>query len=66
MSKSALSEALGQSEVSGYLNQLMRRLVVAQWAAYTIPDKPQSRLQAYRITAEGRQRLTSLQQGILP
>ena len=57
MSKSALSAALGQKEVSGHLNQLMRRLVADQWVAYTIPNKPQSRLQKYRLTAEGRVRL---------
>ena len=57
MSKSALSAVLGQKEVSGHLNQLMRRLVTDQWVAYTIPDKPQSRLQKYRLTAEGRVRL---------
>jgi ATP-dependent DNA helicase RecG len=57
MSKSALSAALGQKEVSGHLNQLMRRLVADQWVAYTIPDKPQSRLQKYRLTTEGRVRL---------
>src|SRR5262249_16247600 len=62
MSKSALSTALGQKEVSGHLNQLMRRLVDDQWVAYTIPDKPQSRLQKYRLTAEGRVRLATLQQ----
>jgi ATP-dependent DNA helicase RecG len=63
MSKSALSGALGQKEVSGHLNQLMRRLVTEQWVAYTIPDKPQSRLQKYRLTAEGRVRLATFQQG---
>jgi ATP-dependent DNA helicase RecG len=57
MSKSALSSALGHKEVSGHLNQLMRRLVADQWVAYTIPNKPQSRLQKYRLTAEGRVRL---------
>jgi len=62
MSKSALSAALGQKEVSGHLNQLIRRLVADQWVAYTIPDKPQSRLQKYRLTAEGRVRLATLQQ----
>jgi ATP-dependent DNA helicase RecG len=62
MSKSALSTALGQKEVSGHLNQLMRRLVANQWVAYTIPDKPQSRLQKYRLTAEGRARSATLQQ----
>jgi ATP-dependent DNA helicase RecG len=61
MSKSTLSAALGQKDVSGHLNQLMRRLVADQWVAYTIPDKPQSRLQKYRLTAEGRVRLATLQ-----
>jgi ATP-dependent DNA helicase RecG len=62
MSKSALSGALGQKEVSGHLNQLMRRLVTNRWVAYTIPNKPQSRLQKYRLTAEGSVRLATLQQ----
>src|SRR5215510_4819850 len=62
MSKAALSTALGQKEVSGHLNQLMRRSVADQWVAYTIPDKPQSRLQKYHLTAEGRMRLATLQQ----
>ncbi len=66
MSKSALSGALGQKEVSGHLNQLMRRLVAEQWVAYTIPNKPQSRLQKYRLTAEGRVQLATLQQGKAP
>jgi ATP-dependent DNA helicase RecG len=61
MSKSALSAALGQKEVSGHLNQLMRRLVADQWVAYTIPNKPRSRLQKYRLTAEGSVRLATLQ-----
>jgi ATP-dependent DNA helicase RecG len=66
MSKSALSAALGQKEVSGHLNQLVRRLVAEQWVAYTIPNKPQSRLQKYSLTAEGSIRLATLQQGKAP
>jgi ATP-dependent DNA helicase RecG len=62
MSKSALSSVLGQKDVSGHLNQLMRKLVADQWVAYTIPDKPQSRLQKYRLTAEGSVRVATLQQ----
>jgi hypothetical protein len=31
--------------------------VAGQWVAYTIPNKLQSRLQKYRLTAEGRARL---------
>jgi ATP-dependent DNA helicase RecG len=66
MSKSTLSAALGQKEISGHLNQLMRRLVAAQWMAYTIPNQPQSLLQKYRLTAEGRVRLAIWQQGKVP
>jgi hypothetical protein len=38
----------------------MRRLVTNRWVAYTIPNKPQSRLQKYRLTAEGSVRLATL------
>ena len=44
----------------------MRRLVADQWVAYTIPNKPQSRLQKYRLIAEGSIRLATLQQGKVP
>ena len=32
----------------------MREVVVVALAEYTIPDKPNSRLQKYRLTAAGR------------
>lgn len=58
MSKAALSADLGQRTVSGRLNEVVRRLVIEGELAPTIPDRPRSRLQQYRLTVAGRARLT--------
>lgn len=55
--KASLSADLGQKAVSGRLNEVVRRLVVEGAIAPTIPDRPRSRLQRYRLTAAGRARL---------
>lgn len=57
MSKAALSADLGQRTVSGRLNEVVRRLLVEGVLAPTIPDRPRSRLQQYRLTVAGRARL---------
>jgi len=49
-SKAELSEKLGQREVSGQLNKVMRDLIAEGRVEYTLPDKPNSRLQKYRLT----------------
>jgi ATP-dependent DNA helicase RecG len=49
LSKSEIAMALGKSKPSRYLNDLMKRLLEAKRVAYTIPDKPNSRLQKYRL-----------------
>ncbi len=54
LSKTELSRRLGQKSVSGRLNQVVRALVSDGRIAFTIPDKPRSRLQKYRLTNEGR------------
>lgn len=59
-SKAELSEGLGQKEISGQLNKVVRILLSDQTIEYTIPDKPNSRLQKYRLTDKGRQVLQSL------
>ena len=53
MSKADLSRNLGQKEVSGQLNKVVRSLLADGLIEYTVPDKPQSRLQKYRLTAKG-------------
>jgi ATP-dependent DNA helicase RecG len=53
LAKSELSARLGQKEVSGRLNQLIRVLLADQTIELTIPDKPNSRLQKYRLTGKG-------------
>jgi ATP-dependent DNA helicase RecG len=59
--KSELSSGLRQKEISGPLNKVIRLLLAAQSVEYTIPDKPNSRLQKYRLTAKGRAALATLQ-----
>ena len=50
MSKRDISAALGQKEVSGQLNKVVRSLVASGLIEVTIPDKKNSRLQQYRLT----------------
>ena len=54
LSKSALADALGHRSVSAGLNRVMHRLLQDGRVAYTVPGKPNSRLQKYRITRAGR------------
>ena len=52
-SKADLSRGLGNKEISGQLNKVIRMLVAEQQVEPTIPDKPNSRLQRYRLTPQG-------------
>ena len=56
-SKAQLSEAMGQKAISGQLNKVIRVLVADHTIEPTIPDKPTSRLQTYRLTENGRRLL---------
>jgi ATP-dependent DNA helicase RecG len=49
LSKAEISKKLGQKAVSGVLNQLMRNLLADGVVVQTLPDKPSSRLQKYKI-----------------
>jgi ATP-dependent DNA helicase RecG len=60
LSKSELSSRLGQKEVSGHLNQVIRVLLADQTVEYTRPEKPTSRLQKYRLTDKGAALLTKV------
>ena len=48
---------LGQKEVSGQLNKVIRVLLDQRLIEYTLPDKPNSRLQKYRLTLAGERAL---------
>ena len=63
MSKSDLSRSLGQSSVSGQLNKVIHALLADGSIGYTIPEKPRSRLQMYRLTNAGRVTLEGLSGG---
>ena len=63
MSKAELSKNLGQKTVSGQLNKVVRSLVAAEMIEFTLPDKPKSRLQKYRLTDKGKAALAVLKMG---
>ena len=56
LAKSEIAKRLGKAKPSRYLNDLMRKLLQTGKVAYTIPDKPNSRLQKYKLgkTQEGK------------
>lgn len=51
--KAALAQALGHRSVSGELHKQIRHLLEQGHIAMTLPDKPTSRLQRYRLTTQG-------------
>ena len=57
LSKSAIAQAMGKAKPNRHLNELMSRLLASGLVAYTLPDKPNSRLQKYRLTDSGLERL---------
>ena len=61
LSKSELAKALGQKAISGKLNLRIREMLSHALIEMTIPEKPNSRLQKYRLTSKGRLRLEAME-----
>jgi Fic family protein len=57
LSVSQLVMALGLRSKTGALKRTINDLLAAGLIEYTIPEKPTSRLQMYRLTSKGRRRL---------
>ena len=57
LSRSAIVDGLGHQSVSAGLKRVIRDLLNDGRIAYTIPGKPNSRLQRYRITPAGQSAL---------
>ena len=60
LSKSAIARRLGHRSVSGGLNRVVRRLRRDGHVEYTLPEKPNSSRQQYRLTEAGGDILTRL------
>ncbi|MFA5104463.1 MAG: hypothetical protein WC527_04740, partial [Candidatus Margulisiibacteriota bacterium] len=48
-----ISQKLNQKRVSGQLKIVLSRMMKNSLIEYTIPKKPKSRLQKYRLTRKG-------------
>lgn len=57
LGKAEMARQLGHQTVSGELHKQVRRLLELGMIAMTLPDKPSSRLQKYRLTEQGRKLL---------
>ena len=56
-------KVLGRSDRTKFRNQVLKPLLEAGWLEMTIPDKPTSSKQKYRLTAKGRNLLAQLEGG---
>lgn len=58
LSRRDIAEHLGKKTVSGAINRAISRLLKQTYIEYTIPEKPSSRMQKYRLTEKGRDYLS--------
>ena len=63
LSKSELSKKLGYKELPGQLNKVFRDLLTDLMIEYTLPEKPRSPYQKYRLTDKGRSEFRNLKSG---
>ncbi len=54
LQRAEIAKALGHGKVSGAVNRAVKELLNKQLIEYTIPEKPNSRLQKYRLTGKGK------------
>jgi DNA-binding PadR family transcriptional regulator len=54
LSKFQIALGLGKKAVSGQVHDMVKTMHEAGLIEYTIPEKPNSRLQQYRLTTKGR------------
>lgn len=53
LQRAEIAAALGHAQISGAIHRAVKELLQKQLIEYTIPQKPNSRLQRYRLTAHG-------------
>jgi ATP-dependent DNA helicase RecG len=63
MSRAELMSALALKDRMHFANDYLRPALEADLIQYTIPDKPNSRLQQYRLTEKGRAVLAGQRRG---
>ena len=61
-----ISQRLGQKRVSGQLKIILNKILKESLIEYTIPDKPNSHPQEYRLTEAGRRMLPGATQSAMP
>jgi ATP-dependent DNA helicase RecG len=49
LSKSEIADKIGLKSVTGHLNRTIRTMLREGFLEYTIPEKPNSRLQKYKL-----------------
>lgn len=59
LGKAAIATHLGQKSVSGQLNKVIRQLLAQGLVEQTVQGRPGSRLQKYRLTADGQAALAA-------
>jgi len=64
LGKKDMAKRLGKPKPTRYLNDLVRKMAANGLIEFTIPDKPTSRLQRYRLTNKGRTWLDAIHERV--